>query len=165
MPCEARPVTQEVRDQVQEAFIAAACLALREFAGTEAVVRAVYWQTLPPTGDDLTAVIRLTCATAGALALSCPRPTAAALAGRILTGVTQEPDEALVRDCLGELANVIAGQAKALLAGMPYHFTYSPPSVVSGAEPGIRPGPESDCLVIAFGSDVGGVVLRLYLNL
>jgi CheY-specific phosphatase CheX len=137
MPCEARPVSQDDRDQVVEPFIAAACLALREFAGTEAVVRAVYRQALPPTGDDLTAVIRLTCATAGALALSCARPTAAALAGR----------------------------TKALLAGMPYHFTYSPPSVVSGAEPGIRPGPESDCLVIAFGSDVGDLVLRLYLTL
>ena len=165
MPWAARPVSQQDRDQVVEPFSAAACLALREFAGTEASVRAAYRQTPAPTLDDLTAVIRLTSAAAGALAVSCPRPTAAALAGRILTGVTQEPDEALVRDCLGELANVVAGQAKALLAGMPYHFTYSPPLVGPGADLELLPNPESDCLVIAFATDVGDLVLRLYLNL
>ena len=142
--------------------MAAACLALREFAGTEVNVRAVHRQTPPQTCDELTAVIRLTGAAEGILALGCARPTAAALAGRILFGVTQEPDEPLVCDCLGELANVVAGQAKALLAGMPCHFTYSTPSVVPGGDSSVRLSPESACLVIAFESDVGDVLLRLY---
>ena len=164
LACEARSVSQEERDQLLEPFIAAACVALREFAGTEATVRAAYRQTSPQTCAELAAVIRLSREPGGILALGCSRPTAAALAGRILTGVTQELDEALIRDCLGELANVIAGQAKALLAGTPYHFAYAPPSVVSGADPRIQPSSESDCVVIAFGSDVGDVVLRLCQN-
>jgi chemotaxis protein CheX len=163
-PSEARPVSQEVRERLVEPFIAAACLVLRECAGTEAVVRAVYRQTLPRPFGDMTAMLRLAGATEEILTLSCPMETAAALAGRMLTGVTPDPDEALVRDCLGELANVIAGQAKALLAGTPYHFTFSPPLVLSGVGQEIRPNLGTDCLVIAFGSDVGDVALQLFLN-
>jgi chemotaxis protein CheX len=164
-PGTARPVSQEVRDRLAEPLVAAACLALRECAGTEAVVRAVSWQTFSQTRADVTAVLRLRGASEGALTLSCPLPTAAALAGRMLNEVAQDPDEALVRDCLGELANVIAGQAKALLAGTPYHFAFSTPSVGTGVGPEIWPRPGGECLVIAFDSDVGDVVLRLYQNL
>ena len=62
-------------------------------------------------------------------------------------------------------ANVIAGQAKALLAGTPYHFAFSTPSVMTGADREIWPRPGSECLVIAFDSDVGEVVLRLFQDL
>jgi chemotaxis protein CheX len=164
-PGATRPVSQEDRDRLAEPLVTAACLALRECAGTEAVVRAVSWETLARTRADVTAVLRLRGAAEGALTLSCPLPTAAALAGRMLNEVTQDPDEALVRDCLGELANVIAGQAKALLAGTPRHFTFSPPAVGTGADAESWPRPGSACLAIAFDSDVGDIALRLFQDL
>ena len=67
------------------------------------------------------------------LVLSFPAQTAAALAGRVLAEVAQAPDDDLVRDCMGELANVIAGQAKTLLAETPYQLLLATPSILSGA--------------------------------
>jgi chemotaxis protein CheX len=86
------------------------------------------------------------------------------LAGRALAGVTEELTEDIVRDCLGEIANVVAGQAKALLAGTPYHFTFSTPTVVAGGghEGGATPG--GGYLVVLFGSDVGDFALQLGLG-
>jgi CheY-specific phosphatase CheX len=40
-----------------------------------------------------------------------------------------ELNDGIVNDVAGELANVIAGQAKTMLKGTPYHFTMSIPAV------------------------------------
>jgi CheY-specific phosphatase CheX len=64
-----------------------------------------------------TVVLGIKPATEGLLVLSFPDRTAAAITERVLADAKEEIDETLVRDCVGEIANVIAGQAKTLLAG------------------------------------------------
>ncbi len=61
---------------------------------------------------------------------------------------------------MGEITNVIAGQAKALLHGTPHHFSFSPP-VVTGPSAGLKLPENMDSLVLAFDSDVGGCALQL----
>jgi chemotaxis protein CheX len=161
-PEGAQPVVGEIRDQLVEPFITATRSALGEMAGTEVVVRTVYQKALRHTLGDIAAVLGLQAATEGFLVLGFPRRTAADLAGRILAGVTQEVDENLIRDCVGEIANVVAGQAKAILAGTPYRFTFSLPEVVVGAKE-LRPSPSLVCLVVAFSSDLGEFDLQLFL--
>ena len=132
---DAQPVSPEVREQLLEPFISAASLTLTELAQTELAVRSVYRTALPRTLGDISAVLGLTAEGGEVLVLSFPAPTAAALAGRVLAEVTQAPDDDLVRDCMGELANVIAGQAKTLLAETPYQLVLATPSSPVGRRP------------------------------
>jgi CheY-specific phosphatase CheX len=138
-----------------EAFTTAVATALREMAGVEAVVR----DTARAGGEepeDVSTVLGLDADTPGWVILGLPRATAAALAARVLAGAG-EPDEPMIRDCAAEVLNVIAGQAKALTFGTPYHFTLSTP-VPLGAG---AAGPGAGQSVIRFESDAGPFTLRL----
>jgi chemotaxis protein CheX len=161
---DAQPVSPELREQLLEPFISAANLTLTELAHTELAVRSVYRMLLPRTLGDVSAVLGLTLQGGEMLVLSFPAATAAALAGQVLAEIKQEPDDELVMDCMGELANVIAGQAKTLLAETRYQLTLATPVLLSGPglEVGSRPGVES--LVIVFGSDCGDFALQVCLQ-
>jgi len=161
---DAQPVSPELREQLLEPFISAANLTLTELAHTEPVVRSVYRTALPRTLGDVSAVLGLTAKGGEVLVLSFPAATASALAERILAEVEQVPDDELVRDCMGELANVIAGQAKTLLAETPYQLILATPVVLSGPglEVGARPGVES--LNVVFASDCGDFALQVCLE-
>src|SRR5262245_56499445 len=113
--------------------------------GTETVVLEVCRSTLYPAPGELAAIVELTSAAVGALVVSFPRPTAEALARRMLTSVTEPLDDSLIQDCVGEMANVVAGQAKAMLADGPYRFDFSVPMAAAS-----RPLPDIPCLVVAF---------------
>jgi chemotaxis protein CheX len=157
-----QPVSGEVRNKLLEPLIAAACAGLGEMARTEVIVRGVFQPTTDLPSGDIAAVVGLR-SKEGFLVLSFPERTAAALARAILAEVTEEVDGSLIRDCVGEIANVIAGQAKALLAGSPYPLTFSMPQVVDDA--GVRLGHGLDCLVVSFGCDHGEFSLQVYLKL
>jgi chemotaxis protein CheX len=144
--------------ELVEAFSEAVPAALRELAGVEAVVR----DTRPAGGgrrcNDVLAVIGLTMSGGkGRLVFRVPDRTASELARRVLAGAADSVAEDLVRDCMGEVANVVAGQAKALLVGRTSHFTLSIPVVHAG---GLVEGTGE--WVIRFESDAGefGVHVR-----
>ena len=159
----AQPVAGEIREQLLEPFRAAVCTALGEMAGTEVVLQAMYQQTLGQTLGDIAAVVEIKSAAEGLLLLSFPRQTATALARRILAGVTVDVDEDLIRDCVAEIANVVAGQAKAMLAETPYRFAFALPKVVVGAN--ALGQQDLDCLVIVFSSEAGEFALQLFVKL
>jgi CheY-specific phosphatase CheX len=139
-------------DELLRAFAEAIPFAVRELAGVEAIPRDPRPAGAADGLTDVSAAVRLTTAAGeGTLTLSFPRETAAALARRVLAGAVDDPDAAMVRDCIGEVANVVAGQAKTLLYGTPSHFTLSPPSFPPGGAAG-EPGGR---WVIGFDSDVG----------
>jgi chemotaxis protein CheX len=139
-----------------EAFAAGVPFALREMAGVEAVVR-----DTAPAGDGdgsiaVCAAVRLTTAGGGwDLTMSFPEATAVALARRVLAGAVADVGAGMVRDCMGEVANVVAGQAKALLVGSPSHFTLGTPTVGTG------PGRTAGGRVIRFDSDAGAFTVHL----
>jgi len=161
---DAQPVPPEIREQLLEPFIAGASLTLTELAQVEPAVRSTYRTALPRTLGDISAVLGLTAEGGELLVLSFPAQTAASLAGRVLAEVTTAPDDELIRDCMGELANVIAGQAKTLLAETPYQLLLATPRVLSGPglEVGSRPGVEG--LVVVFGSEAGDFALQVCLK-
>src|SRR5262245_28614606 len=111
------PVNDEIRRQLLDRLISATCLTLQEMAGVEATVRGVCRMPPPeaPQGH-ISVVLGLNSNTDFLLVLSFPEHTASALARRVLGHVVDNPDDGMVRDCLAEIANVIGGQAKALLA-------------------------------------------------
>src|SRR5262249_17515531 len=126
------PVDAEIREQLLEPFIAAATGALAEMTGTELVVRSVCQRAFQNALGDVAVIAGLTCATLDYLILSFPRQTAAALARGMLAGTT-DVDDSLIQDSAAEIANVVAGQAKAMLAHTPHEFSFSIPHVVTGA--------------------------------
>ena len=148
------------RGRFQEAFIAAARATLSGWANTEIGVRSVQWSARREPFGDLFARLPLRFATAeGTLVLGFPEAMAMALAARILTGVLDDWDASVVHVYLGEMANILAGQAKALLHGTSHHFTFATP-VVSRAGPEDRPEP-GDWLVVVFRSDAGEFALQV----
>jgi CheY-specific phosphatase CheX len=113
----AEPLAPEAR----EAFTTAATLALQELMQTEALPAG----ESRPLGAEVFAEIDLRRAVPGTLVLAFPWGTLTALAGRYLPG--EELTEEILEDTAGELANVIAGQAKTMLKGTPWHFLLSTP--------------------------------------
>ena len=158
---ERQPVPAELHEPLVEPMITAVGTVMRELLNTEAAVQAAWRQTLQGPLGELAAVIKFAAATEGALVLSCSRPTAALLAGRMLTAVRQDPDQPLVEDSLGEIANVIAGLVKTLLFGTPYHFTLSTPTI-GGGDTELWPPPGRDGVMISFTTDAGEVVLHFF---
>ena len=116
--------------ELVEAVAEAVPLALREMAGVEATACDARPAGAADGFANLSAVVGLTAADGhGWLILSFPERTAAELARRVFAGTTDEVAADLIGDCMGEVANVVAGQAKTLLAGTPSHFTLSTPTV------------------------------------
>jgi chemotaxis protein CheX len=154
-----QPIDAELREQLQEPFISAATGALAEMTGTDLVVHSVYQRAFRDAPGDVSVLVGLTGATLDYLVLSFPKQTATALAGRMLAGATAV-DDSLIQDSAGEIANVVAGQAKAMLAHTPHEFSFSIPHVVAGpAEARSLEG--RTCLAVAFNSNHGefGMVL------
>jgi CheY-specific phosphatase CheX len=144
-------------DELLEPFITAVATTLREMPGTEIVVRDTFRAAGGEGLADVSAILQLDAEVEGWLILSLPAGTAEALAGRVLADISGKPDEGMVRDCVHELLNVIAGQAKALLFGTPRHFTFTTPTVLTAVPPGAATGR----WVIGFDSEVGVFSLHL----
>jgi CheY-specific phosphatase CheX len=161
---DAGPTAVEVRDNFVAPFLAAACSALGEMAGTEVVAQAVAPSQMAPPFGDIAVVVRLLSVAEHRMVLRFPLNTATALAGRMLAGATQDIDEALVHDCAGEIANVIAGQAKATLAGTQYHFNFALPVVMPGDSPELLPDEATEGWLSVLRCESGQFSLQLLLS-
>ena len=136
--------------EVNDAFVAATVQALQELAQTE---------TGPVPADamagDVFATVRLRRVGAGQLVLAFPQAVIETLARRYLPPDTAL-DPGLLTDLAGEFANVIAGQAKTMLQGTPYHYHLSTPATG-------RTAPAGGGAVLSFGTDAGAFALRVEL--
>jgi chemotaxis protein CheX len=88
-----------------------------------------------PGSNQLTATIHLAGDWNGVLALGCDCKLACAFTARFLSTEKPEMVDDVVRDVLGELANMIGGNLKCVLAG---GLRLSMPSVVDGADHNLR---------------------------
>jgi chemotaxis protein CheX len=88
-----------------------------------------------PSGDRLTAVVQMAGEWNGAVLLECDRGQACRFAGRFLSMATFGEVDDVVRDVLGELANMISGNLKCVLTR---GIRLSMPSVVDGSNYSVR---------------------------
>ena len=84
-----------------------------------------------PNGDRLTAAVQMAGDWNGALLLECDRRQACQFAGRFLSIDPPGNVDDVVRDVLGELANMIGGNIKCVLT---HGIRLSMPSVVDGSD-------------------------------
>lgn len=135
--------------EVVAAFTSAAITALEELTQFPAVAEPPEGE--PHTAEQVLATVRLLRQAPGAMTLALAKDAAACLAARYLPSESVLSDE-LIEDVAGEFANVIAGQAKTMLKGTPFHFALSPPFVVrsSSIAPASAPPPAKQIAAIAF---------------
>ena len=116
--------------EVLDAFVSAATTALRELTQFEAFPDEVpHAAPARWNANVVSATVALRRQVPGTMLLVVDVDTASQLAARYLPEGTVLTKE-IVDDVVGEFSNVIAGQAKTMLKGTPYHFTLSPPVVV-----------------------------------
>src|SRR5438128_10810943 len=118
--------TLHVPPDVSDAFQSAAITALQELTQIEAFPEPTLSAIELPSGDVVLAAIRLLRPVPGTMTLVLTPDTATQLAARYLPEGTQLSNE-MIDDVAGEFANVIAGQAKTILKGTPYHFAMTTP--------------------------------------
>jgi chemotaxis protein CheX len=88
-----------------------------------------------PSGDRLTAAVHLAGDWNGAVLVECDRRQASQFAGRFLSMDPPDTVDDVVRDVLGELANMIGGNLKCVLTR---GIRLSMPSVVDGSDYSLR---------------------------
>ena len=115
---------------VKEAFIAGTLAALQELYQLEGIADPESDSADSPISlvHAIVAQIKLLLEPPGILIVAAPVDVASRLAQRYLPEGSHISDD-LIDDCIGELANVIAGQAKTALKGTPYHFMLTTPVV------------------------------------
>jgi chemotaxis protein CheX len=160
-PGEANMVDSDIPMQPAESYIAAVTVALGEMAGTLLSVRRILQGTLDLTPDQILIAVQLESATETMFFLLFPRATAWTLAQRVLGDSGIDLHDNLILDCLREIANVVAGQAKTLLAGTSHQMTFCLPTVVAGALPQAKLDVAREYLVIGFDRDAGEFLLGL----
>jgi chemotaxis protein CheX len=127
MPVELSPVIlpSEVAQIVESVFAAMLSMEVTQF-GTP-------WF---PGDDRLTSALHLAGDWNGAVLLECDRRQACCFAGRFLSIAPPDAVDDVVRDVLGELANIIGGNLKCVLThGV---IRLSMPSVVDGTNYSLR---------------------------
>lgn len=103
---------------------------------------------------DISGVMGLTGAATGSVVISMPGKLACQVVGNMLQ---MEPEDELssdVCDGVGEVINMVAGQAKAMLVKTKYHFTISIPSVVKGQGHEISHKKGTPNIVVLFETDL-----------
>jgi len=88
-----------------------------------------------PSGDRLTSAVHLAGDWNGAVLLECDREQACRFTGRFLSADPPDTVDDVVRDLLGELANMIGGNLKCVLTR---GIRLSMPAVVDGSDYSLR---------------------------
>jgi chemotaxis protein CheX len=142
-------------------FIEAVTGSIGEMTHVEPIVRDVRQTEFDKSLGDVWAIVGSFPNSPDCLVLSLPMKTARGMAERILAETPQLIDDSMILDCIGELANVLAGQVKALLANSSYHFSFSLPKVMRIPDSQVLVHMGHKCLRMIFDSEVGEFALQI----
>jgi chemotaxis protein CheX len=159
IPREALPLTTTSSELV-EAFTQATRIALEELTRSWPMPLPAFCLVGAWRGGDLFASLKLDKQPPGELLLVMPTAVLEELARRYL-GEEEPATPELLDDVAGEFANVIAGQAKTMLQGTPYHYTISTPKVYR-SYPQIAAG--RTYVILPFEVDAGIFVVQVALS-
>jgi len=99
---------------------------------------------------EVAGIMELNGDASGSVAINFSHDLAKKIISIVLDIDIEELEDEDVEDGIGEILNMIAGQAKALLAGTKYHFTLSIPVVVIGYGYQMKYPKDAPCIVIIF---------------
>ena len=101
--------------------------------------------------------------TTGSLAISFSKPVALEIANKMLRLETDEVDE-MVEDLVGEMANMMAGGAKAIYQEQGYDFELTLPSVLSGENHLVKHSVSGTTILLPFTTDSGEFYVEACFN-
>jgi len=109
------------------------CAVTEVFELMAAVRLGVLPESPEPQRGAITAMVGLAGALCGMVHIRCSHTAAQKLAGSMLNG-SGPATPAMIRDALGELANMVAGNFKAKIANLADHCMLSVPTVITGED-------------------------------
>jgi chemotaxis protein CheX len=142
-------------------FLTASVNLFRNYLGLSCGSGTPYLNPDPQRLDEVSGIIGLAGETTGAVVLSFSRETAiqiaSTMAGRPYTALTNE-----VIDVVGELVNIVAGNAKRDL--IDFRIVLSLPGVIIGKESQIKWPSQVPVITIPFESDAGPFTINVSLK-
>lgn len=93
--------------------------------------------------------------TTGSLAISFSRPVALEIARNMLRLDTTDVDDEMVQDLVGEIANMMAGGAKAIFEQQGYDFNLTLPSVLTGENHQVKHSVNGTTILLPFTTEAG----------
>lgn len=142
-------------------FIASTKTVFKTMAGTDINIGRPYMiRANEEQSADVSAVIGMSGDAVGCVVLSLPLQTACNL-GSKFAGVTLTKDHPDFSDALGELANMVAGQAKARFDGL--NVSISLPSVIIGSEHVVSQSKAKPRLALPCTCDLGNFTVEVAL--
>ncbi|MCS6971280.1 MAG: chemotaxis protein CheX [Planctomycetota bacterium] len=114
-------------------FIVATLDCLTQMAQVTPARKRVFVKQDPQMHGDIAGIIGMTNGITGSCVVSFPEALARRIVARFLCEQEQTLSVEMMRDGIGEVANMVAGGAKRQFAQTPYRFDISTPTVVHGA--------------------------------
>ncbi len=116
------------------------------------------------SGRYLSGIVYLSGRATGRVALTFPHATAQRVVAGMLGIDREELTDALLRDGVAEMTNIVAGNAKALLVDTPYAFQISLPRVTQGES--LMPGSTGGTRAVSrrFESPLGPLLVAVWLE-
>jgi chemotaxis protein CheX len=151
-----------MRAELINPFLKATLSTFQTMVNTSPSPSTPYVKAEPGLAHDVSGIIGLSGGAKGAVIISFPTRTALATVSAFI-GLNVSQIDADVTDAVGELANIIAGAAKADLAGL--NVTISLPSVVVGQNHKVTTPKDIPSIVIPFNCTHGDFIVEVCIAL
>ncbi len=144
-------------------FLKATTNVLKTMAFTEVVPGKPFLKKEPMAGGDISGIIGITGETEGSMSISfsegCICQIVSNMFGETITALNQE-----VEDAVGEITNMISGDARRELAEKGHILKGAIPSVVSGKNHSIKHMAKGPAIAIPFSTPGGQFVVEICFN-
>jgi chemotaxis protein CheX len=151
-----------MRAELINPFLKATMSTFQTMVNTNPTPSAPFVKAEPSLAHDVSGIIGLSGGAKGAVIISFPTKTALSTVSAFI-GLNVTSVDADVTDAVGELANIIAGAAKADLSGL--NVTISLPSVVIGQNHKVTTPKDIPSIVIPFTCTHGEFVVEVCIAL
>lgn len=149
--------TKKMDIKLIQPFINATLTVLKTMAFTDAHAKPPYLKDEKTANGDVSGVIGLTGDSTGSLSVSFPENTILVIVSNMFGEKMTEVDDE-IKDAVGEITNMISGQARQELEGMGMSLESAIPTVISGRSHAIKHITNYPILAITFSLDDGEFV-------
>lgn len=148
-------MSKTVDVQLVNPFLVATLECMAVMAGLQPERRRLFLKTTPLMHGDIAGIIGLSQAGSqglitGSVVVSFPNSLARRIVSRLMGEDAETLPKDLLMDGIGEVANMVGGGAKRLLAGTSYRFDISTPTVLAGHAVNLYNPPETVSIACEF---------------
>jgi chemotaxis protein CheX len=144
-------------------FISAAVEVLSTMAGMKAEKREIYLKKNYRLLGDVSGIMTIGGSIEGTVVVSLGEELARSIVGKIISVPPKQVTQDEVRDGIGELVNIVSGNARAALAQSEYEHKIELPTVATGMDKEMAHPRNAPCIVILF--DVGGEPMAVMVSM